>query len=320
MTPEHDVVVVGGGPAGCAVGVFTARAGLDTLLFDRGRSSIARCAHLENYLGFPAGVDAETFAELCHDHAETAGCVIEPNLVESVERVDAPAETGEAADTEEPHFRVRPQSGDPVTASRVVTATRYDADYLRDLDAAADLFTDPSDDAQLRDDCAAHDGTTPVDGLYVVSPSPEDTQAMIAAGRGARVGRRVVADARIDDGWWEAVATERVDWTRRTAELDAEWADRARWVEWFDDHHADAPVDTDSERYRRVRARAIAEARDSYIDTNEETTRAEDGQARLAEHLDPAAAVDGIGADRLLDAMDDAAIRAYLDRETVVGD
>ncbi len=50
---EYDVAIVGGGPTGCSAGVFTARYGLDTVLFDRGRSSIASCAHLENYLGSP---------------------------------------------------------------------------------------------------------------------------------------------------------------------------------------------------------------------------------------------------------------------------
>ena len=313
MTPDHDVVVVGGGPGGCAVGVFTARAGLDTLLFDRGRSSIARCAHLENYLGFPAGVDTETFAALCRDHAETAGCVIEPDLVESVERLDGSTD-------QEARFRVHPQDGASVTAARVVAATRYDAAYLRGLDDAAAMFRTVDDEQYLRDDYADHEGTTPVEGLYVVSPSDEDTQALVVAGRGARVGRRVVADARIADGWWEAAATGRVDWRRRAAELDAEWHDRDRWVEWFDERHADAPVDQHSERYRRVREAAIDEARDSYIDGETERDRAERGQARLADHLDPAAVVDGVGTDELLDAMDDAAIRAYLDREPVVGD
>ncbi|PSQ32476.1 hypothetical protein BRD05_10100 [Halobacteriales archaeon QS_9_70_65] len=69
---DHDVVIAGGGPAGCSAGVVYAREGLDTVVFDRGRSSIRRGAHLENYLGFPAGVDIETFRELIHDHAEAA--------------------------------------------------------------------------------------------------------------------------------------------------------------------------------------------------------------------------------------------------------
>lgn len=44
-------VVVGGGPSGCAAAVFTARYGLDTVVFDRGNAALRRCASLENYLG-----------------------------------------------------------------------------------------------------------------------------------------------------------------------------------------------------------------------------------------------------------------------------
>jgi len=62
---DHDVVVVGGGPAGCAAGVFTARYGLDTMIFDRGRSSIQRCAYLENYLGFPRGSTSKRCTGCC---------------------------------------------------------------------------------------------------------------------------------------------------------------------------------------------------------------------------------------------------------------
>ena len=82
--PEYDVVVVGGGPAGCSAGVFTARDDLDTVVFDRGNSSLRRCAYLENYLGFPAGIDIETFSALAQDHAETAGCEVVDDLVVGV--------------------------------------------------------------------------------------------------------------------------------------------------------------------------------------------------------------------------------------------
>lgn len=85
---DHDVVIIGGGPAGCSAGVFVGREGLDTVIFDRGRSSLLRCGHLENYLGFPGGIDIETFYDLMHDHAETAGCEIVPDMVESVEPVE----------------------------------------------------------------------------------------------------------------------------------------------------------------------------------------------------------------------------------------
>jgi hypothetical protein len=306
---DRDVAVVGGGPAGCSAGVFLAREGLDVAIFDRGRSSIKRCAHLENYLGFPAGIDIETLYDLIHDHAETAGCEIVADMVESVDRADR----GEG-------FVVTPQDGEPIAVRRVVAATRYDGEYLRGLDDEEAMFETYEHDGEERETFdggyADRDGTTPVEGLYVASPSDEaDTQAVTAAGRGARVARRVVADARIDDGWWEAVA-DGVDWVRREAELDDEWADREAWVEWFDDYYGeDAPVDPGSERYERVRAAAIDDSRSSYVGPDEIESRGAAGREALAGHLDADAVVTAFDEATLLEAMDDDAIREYVDRD-----
>ncbi|WP_096393747.1 FAD-dependent oxidoreductase [Halorubrum trapanicum] len=315
-TAERDVVVVGCGPAGCAAAVFAARDGLDVAVFDRGRSSLAQCAHLENYPGFPAGIDAGTLAELMREQAERAGCAVVEDLVESVERAEGdagdPGSSGDDPETE--RFVVTPQSGDPVTARRVVAATRYDGEYLRGLDDDDAMFEVHDHGGETHEhfdrEYADRDGETPVDGLYIASPSDADRQAITAAGRGARVGKRVVADARVADGWWREAA-EGVDWVRREAELDGEWADRDRWVEWFDAEHADGPVDPDSERFARVREAAVDDALAAYVDADEERARAAAGHRALAEHLDPEAVVEAHGADALLDAMDDEAVAAY---------
>ena len=321
-TVDRDVVVVGCGPAGCAAAVFAARDGLDVAVFDRGQSSLARCAHLENYPGFPAGIDVATLSDLLRAQAEEAGCAVVDDLVESVERAEGECgdddDSGDGDDSGDapngPQFVVTPQEGEPATARRVVAATRYDGEYLCGLDGDDAMFEvhDHGDETHEGFDreYADRDGETPVDGLYVASPSDADRQAITAAGRGARVGKRVVADARIDDGWWPAAA-EGVDWVRREAELDGEWADRDRWVEWFDAEHADGPVDPDSERFARVREAAVDAARSAYVDADEEAARAAAGHRALAAHLDPEAVVDAHGADALLDAMDDEAVAAY---------
>jgi hypothetical protein len=308
-TFDHDVVIVGGGPAGCSAGVFTAREGLDTVIYDCGRSSLKRCAHLENYLGFPAGIDIETMYDLIQDHAETAGCTFVSDLVESLEPIDG-------------GFVVDPQENVSVTARRVVAATRYDGEYMRGLDDDAVLFETYEHEGEQHEtfdgSYADHDGTTPIDGLYIATPADvEDTQAIVAAGRGARVGRRVVGDVHIDEGWWPERA-DSVDWVRREAELDGEWTDRQRWIEWFDDSYADeAPVPTDSERYRRVRGAYVDELLDSHISPAEMESRAEEGHRELAAHLDaavvaetldPETVVESLGSEALLDALDDDAI------------
>ena len=314
---DYDVVVVGGGPAGCSAAIFAARYGLDAVVFDRGRSSIRQCAYLENYLGFPAGVGIETFYELMHDHVTTAGCELVADLVASVSRDE---ETGA--------LLVETEDDRRVSATRVVAATRYDADYLRSLGGGA-LFESVTDDSDDGDDdseengtgddseesgtgddaeetgndergrfdraAVKFDGTTPIDGLYVASPTDEsDRQAVIAAGRGARVGLAVVRDARRDEGYVESVA-DHYDWMRREAARDDEWDDRDRWREYYDGHRpeetdvddADADdADVDDARWATLRERDIDRRLEMYLSDDEIAARTERGQRRLLAHVD----------------------------------
>jgi len=274
---DHDVAIVGGGPAGCSAGVFTARNGLDTVIFDRGRSSIQRCANLENYLGFPAGIDIETFYDLLHDHAEEAGCAIVPDLVESVEHGDE-------------GFVVRPQSGEPVTARRVIAATRYDAgEYLRGLDDEDAMFESHEYDGETQQQFDREypdaDGSTPVDGLYVASPyGPTSPQAITAAGHGARVGVAVVEAARRAQGYPEGLASY-YDWVRPESERTGEWSDRDRWREFFEEQFPD-DHDLTPERAAEIREREIDRRFEMYISDDEAERRRKAGQRRLLEHVD----------------------------------
>lgn len=279
---DHEVVVVGGGPAGCSTGVFTARYGLDTVIFDRGRSSIQRCAFLENYLGFPGGIDIETFYALMHDHAEAAGCSILPDFVESVER------DGDG-------FVVTPQDGDPVTARWVVAATRYDGEYLRPLDGEAMFVTreHAGTESERFDRAYANgDGSTPVDGLFIASPYGEmGYQASMAAGRGARVGITLVEAVRRARGYPERVVNH-YDWIRSTAELDDGERDPEHWREWFDSHMPD-DHGLDADRLDTLRERDVERRLDTYLSDAEVEQRTARAHERLLDHIDD---------DRILEA------------------
>ncbi|NHX36293.1 MULTISPECIES: FAD-dependent oxidoreductase [Halolamina] len=274
---DHDVVVVGGGPAGCAAGVFTARYGLETEIFDRGRSSIQQCAHLENYLGFPGGIDVATFGDLIHDQAESAGCAIVPDLVESVERAD------------DDGFLVEPQTGEPVTARRVIAATRYGGEYLRGLDDEDAMFETHEYDGETEEyfdkQYAESDGTTPVDGLFIASPYAETSpQAIMAAGHGARVGVAVVEAVRREQGYPDSVA-DYYDWVRPESERTGEWSDRDRWREFFENRFPD-DHELSPNRVAEIREREIDRRFDMYISEEEAERRATAGQRRLLDHID----------------------------------
>ncbi|WP_353633242.1 FAD-dependent oxidoreductase (plasmid) [Halobacterium sp. NMX12-1] len=286
---EFDVVVVGGGPAGCSTGVFTAREDLDTVIFDRGRSSLGQCAHLENYLGFPEGIDIETFYDLAHDHAETAGCEVVADLVESVTR---------AADGD--GFVVETQEDRTVRAPRVVGATRYGSEYLKPLDDGDEMFVthshgDGEEHEHFDRTYADRDGRTPIEGLYVASPVEEvSEQAIMAAGHGALVGRRVVGDARREEGYWDGIA-ERVDWLRRERAREDEWGDRERWREYFQNH---LPEDhgLSEEELEELLEQEVDDRLDAYV-TDDEIDR-----RKQRAH------------DAILESLDTDRIRAYLDR------
>ncbi|WP_267643608.1 FAD-dependent oxidoreductase [Haloarchaeobius amylolyticus] len=277
QTHDFDVVIVGGGPAGTAAGVFTARYGLDTAVFDRGRSSIQQCAHLENYPGFPAGIDIETLYALLHDHVEEAGCELVADMVESVTRTEDGA-----------GFVVELQDGEAVTATRVVAATRYDGEYMRPLVGDEAFFTHEHDGEEHTHFDRAYpemDGTTPVDGLYVASPAEEtDRQAIVAAGRGARVALTVVDDIRAEQGFFDPVV-DHYDWLRRESSLEGEWAERERWVQWAEENR---PEDHDlaDDEWEELRDREIDRRFETYISDDEVDRRAEAAHDRLLEHLD----------------------------------
>lgn len=286
---DADVVVVGGGPTGCSAGVYTARGGLETIVFDRGPSSLRRCASLENYLGFPA-VDVETFLQLAHDHAERAGCRIRRDLVESV------------ASVPDGGFRIDPQEGEPTTARFVIAATKYDAEYLRGLDADAMFVTEERDDEsgqRFDRDYPDDDGRTPIDGLYVAGPlAGGGDQAIVAAGHGATVARALLEDRRREEGYWGRFATH-YDWRRKAADRRPEWSDPERWLESLE---ASAPTAREPATVRRLAESAAEERDEQYVTADVAASRAERGQRRLAAALDD---------EILLEALDDETIVEY---------
>jgi hypothetical protein len=334
MSPDPhepiDVAVIGGGPAGSSVAVFCARYGLETVVFDRGRSSLRECAHLENYLGFPAGIDVETFYELAHAQVRESGGRIRESLVEAVQR-----ESGES-DDESDTFRVETQAdtADAVRVTTVVAATRYDGEYLRPVLGDGAFRSDGEGAGERLDpDVADTDGRTPIEGLYLATPTDEvDEQVVQAAGRGARVARSLLADRRRDAGLPAEVATVR-DWRRREDRLDAEWQDRERWREWFEHRlPADASV------AEPVRKAEIDRIRETYLTPEEREEQQRRAHRCLAEALDPTAVVEAIDDEALLDGyeaetilaafetqtlldvMDDETIRSYLGTGATIGE
>ncbi len=73
--PMYEVIVIGGGPAGLTAGLYTCRAGLKTLLLERGLfgGQIVNARRIDNYPGFPEGIAGSELAELMHQQASKYG-------------------------------------------------------------------------------------------------------------------------------------------------------------------------------------------------------------------------------------------------------
>jgi len=268
-TPEddRDVVVVGGGPAGCSTAVFTARYGLDTVVLDRGHSSLQQCAFVENYLGFPGGIDVETFYAMSQAHAERVGATVRDDMVTDVERRDG-------------QFHVEAQDG-AYAADRVVAASTYDVDYLAGV--LGEHVREEHGERYLDPDAAGERGATPVDGLWLAGPTAGvDSQIAVAVGHGARVGLDVVTDYRRDvEGLWDAAA-DYTDWVPKQGRYEGD-----DWLENIAGFLAEsAPDDLDDEFVERVAREQAVEQQNWQIDEAEVERRTERAHRRLLDHVD----------------------------------
>ena len=179
MTTETDcdVLIVGGGPAGLSAGVFTARAGLDTVLVNDGDPILRRNALLENYPGFPAGINSHRLLELMGEQADRAGCDRREGRIVDLRTADG----GFVATTDDDRT---------LTAGNVVDATKNTVDFMHHIDGVEILdhgkeFVDTDDR-----------GRTGASGLYAAGRlAAQPHQAIIVAGHGATVGVTLIEDS-----------------------------------------------------------------------------------------------------------------------------
>jgi len=234
---DYDAVVIGGGVAGRTAGSFVARAGLDIAVFDGGDSLLRRNAHLENFPGFPVGVNPRLLLDLMREQAEGAGCEWHDRQIVDVDRHP------------DGGFVVKPDGEDRWVhrADHLVVATPGRTDYLNELP----VETYAEDGRTFVDATPA--GRTDLDGLYVAGRlAGKPLQAVIAAGHGAEVALSVLEDADVSfafdwsvpDGYFtdrgrdippgveEISAEQRRERERRSLEVMAEH---------FADPHPDEP-------------------------------------------------------------------------------
>jgi thioredoxin reductase (NADPH) len=85
--PTHDVIMIGAGPAALSAAIYTTREDIETLLFERGviGGLAAVTDKIDNYPGFPDGVEGLNLAQDLQKQAERFGAVIELGEVTAIE-------------------------------------------------------------------------------------------------------------------------------------------------------------------------------------------------------------------------------------------
>ncbi|HKZ25814.1 MAG TPA: FAD-dependent oxidoreductase, partial [Acidimicrobiia bacterium] len=74
----YDLVIIGGGPAGLAAGVYAASEGLSTAIIEKEATGgqAGTSSRIENYLGFPKGISGSDLARRATDQALRLGCEV----------------------------------------------------------------------------------------------------------------------------------------------------------------------------------------------------------------------------------------------------
>ena len=88
----YDVAIVGGGPAGYTAALYATRAGLDTVLIEKlsAGGQMTETAEIDNYPGFPEGVDGFTLGANMQEGAVRFGCEVLQNEVLALSLTDSP--------------------------------------------------------------------------------------------------------------------------------------------------------------------------------------------------------------------------------------
>lgn len=84
----HDLVIVGAGPAALSAATYTTREDIETLLYEKAVPGglIATTDWVDNYPGFPDGIEGLTLADNMRKQAERFGAVIELGEVTGIKK------------------------------------------------------------------------------------------------------------------------------------------------------------------------------------------------------------------------------------------
>ncbi|MFV9511366.1 NAD(P)/FAD-dependent oxidoreductase [Tepidibacillus sp. LV47] len=188
-----DVIIVGGGVAGLSAAIFTANAGLNTLVLNDGKSQITRVSSVKNIPGFPEGISGEEWIKRAREQVEKFnGNVKEEKVIEVMKN-------------EEGIFEVKTDNNSYL-AKYLVIATNVNKDLLAPFgyEAVVNPYV-PNNKAKSIPNIP-FTGETSVENLYLAGLITEiPSQVSVALGQGAAVGIAIVSKEKGTPYMWHDI-------------------------------------------------------------------------------------------------------------------
>lgn len=180
---SYDVMIIGAGISGISAGLFTSRQGMDTAILDAGDSMITMNAHLENYPGFPDGINPRLLIDLYREQARNHGCEFIQEKVDDVDQSPKGGYVISKSETEQFDYH----------SDYLICATGNNADYLEEINV--EIERDEHGSSVVSDAT----GRTDLEGLYVTGGlAGKPLQVVISAGHGAEVALAVLNEEGIE--------------------------------------------------------------------------------------------------------------------------
>ena len=175
-----DVAIIGGGPAGATAAMFTARAGLSTIVIDADKG-ITRRAMLHNQSGFPQGITGPEFVDLGKAQAIGAGA-------EWLETTATGFVGTEGA------FTVTTEAGSDITAAEIILCVGVASGWAAEFG----IDTKPATEPRIQVICETDpEGRTTVPGVWAAGiAGGASVHTVTTAGDGARVAINLVSARR----------------------------------------------------------------------------------------------------------------------------
>ena len=119
MAEKINLLIIGSGPAGYTAGIYASRAALSPVLYEgmEPGGQLTTTTVVENFPGFPEGVDANTLMMSMRDQAVRFGTEIRHGAIKSIDLSSRP-------------FRAVDDKGNEIEAHAVIVATGASARYL----------------------------------------------------------------------------------------------------------------------------------------------------------------------------------------------